>query len=102
MNTVTQQEKSPCPFCNSPIGDFELACSECQNSIPYCIASGKHILKENVVFCRHCSFPANKEALEDALKLEPSCPMCNEMMEVNQLEVFPNAANELRDWIRMG
>lgn len=100
INAATEQNKSPCPFCNSPVGDFELSCSECQNPIPYCIASGRHIVKEQVIFCRHCNFPANKDALDEALKTENSCPMCNEIMEMNQLEVLDVAANELRDWIR--
>jgi WD repeat-containing protein 19 len=42
----TEVEKTPCPFCNDPVAAYDLDCQTCQNTIPYCVASGKHVLKD--------------------------------------------------------
>lgn len=36
-----QQSNSKCPFCNNDIPDFSLDCYNCNNIIPFCIATGQ-------------------------------------------------------------
>lgn len=36
--------KSQCPYCKELVPDYEFDCKNCQNYIPFCIASGKHIV----------------------------------------------------------
>jgi WD repeat-containing protein 19 len=59
----------------------------CQNTLPYCIASGKHMVKENCVFCKQCNFPANYEALTSAVSIEPNCPMCNLAIDTENIVI---------------
>lgn len=33
--------KTPCPFCQEYVPEFNLDCPKCSNVIPFCIASGK-------------------------------------------------------------
>lgn len=35
---------SPCPHCSFKIPETELNCPNCKNNIPFCIASGKHMV----------------------------------------------------------
>lgn len=49
---------SPCPFCSSQLVQREMTCSSCKNQIPFCIASGFHITRNELTFCPRCDFPA--------------------------------------------
>ena len=35
----TDDETSPCPFCQFEVADFQLVCPSCRNNIPYCVAT---------------------------------------------------------------
>ena len=37
---------------------FRLQCSGCENLLPYCIATGQHMVAEDWAECAHCHFPA--------------------------------------------
>lgn len=49
---------SPCPFCFKDLPELELFCSSCKNTIPFCIATGHHVIREDLAFCPNCDFPA--------------------------------------------
>lgn len=34
-----EEKRSPCPFCSTAIEETSLECAQCQNSLPYCIAT---------------------------------------------------------------
>lgn len=39
QKTEEEEKTSPCPFCSSPVEETSLECAQCQNSLPYCIAT---------------------------------------------------------------
>nr|CCA16506.1 PREDICTED: similar to WD repeat domain 19 putative [Albugo laibachii Nc14] len=72
---------SPCPYCQNEVLQDELDCSKCKNHIPYCIASGYHMVKQDWSVCPHCAMPAIFMQFEAHLKTESSCPMCESSVE---------------------
>lgn len=38
------ESKSECVFCKELLEEYEFDCPRCLNYIPFCIASGKHIV----------------------------------------------------------
>ncbi|EDL37730.1 WD repeat domain 19, isoform CRA_a [Mus musculus] len=54
----TEEATTPCPFCQFLLPECELLCPGCKNNIPYCIATGRHMLKDDWTMCPHCGFPA--------------------------------------------
>lgn len=63
---------SPCPFCSTQVVNREMTCVSCKNQIPFCIASGYHITRENVTFCPGCNFPALLSYFEKMSHISPS------------------------------
>lgn len=39
QKTEEEEKASPCPFCSTPVEETILECPQCQNSLPYCIAT---------------------------------------------------------------
>ncbi|XP_053277070.1 WD repeat-containing protein 19-like [Pleuronectes platessa] len=81
-----EEEKTPCPFCGCKLPQNELQCYSCKNNVPYCIATGRHMLKEDWSECPHCEFPALYSEFTLLLKTEGVCPMCSETVRVQQLK----------------
>ena len=67
---------TPCPYCETPTAAYALACNACQSTIPFCIATGRHMTPESVVQCSACRFPAFAEPFTALLVDGDSCPMC--------------------------
>ena len=42
------------------VPESELYCSQCKNSLPYCIATGYHITPTDLTMCPLCKFPATR------------------------------------------
>ena len=104
---VTDVNYTPCPFCNKDMPDTELTCNACKNPIPFCIATGQHILKEDLTFCPKCDNPAilthfirytrievsSTLYLTDIIFLinprllesESNCPMCSKQVDLSEL-----------------
>ena len=43
--------------------ESDLYCSQCKNSLPYCIATGYHITPTDLTMCPECKFPASRSEL---------------------------------------
>lgn len=69
---------SPCPYCKFEIPDTRLECPSCKNNIPFCIASGKHMVLKEWSCCPACKMSANYQELKRVLENEPVCPMCEQ------------------------
>ncbi|CAD5124243.1 DgyrCDS12539 [Dimorphilus gyrociliatus] len=76
--TEEDETTSSCPFCEFQLPDMELMCPECKNTIPYCIISGKHLIKSDLCACPVCDFPAIETEFRSILEMEDRCPMCSE------------------------
>ena len=60
----TNDESSPCPFCNNNLNNMEVSCFQCKNTLPICIATGQHLVSSRECCqCPECLFPAFKDKL---------------------------------------
>ena len=84
-SSETDQIYTPCPFCDTDLIDTELSCHNCRNSIPFCIATGLHIVKHDLTVCPNCQFPAICSELLKILSFESICPMCNSTVDSSQV-----------------
>ena len=82
---------TPCPYCEDKgeqhlLAENEFTCSSCRTVIPYCIASGLHIIKEDLTMCPSCHFPAIMSHFLKLLSFETQCPMCNSQIDIGQIK----------------
>ncbi|XP_076021576.1 WD repeat-containing protein 19 [Genypterus blacodes] len=91
-----EEETTPCPFCGSQLPQNELLCISCKNNLPYCIATGRHMLKEDWCVCPHCEFPALYSQFIMLLETEGVCPMCSETLSINQVKKISDCSKYLQ------
>uniref|UniRef100_A0A8C5I6Y2 WD repeat-containing protein 19 n=1 Tax=Gouania willdenowi TaxID=441366 RepID=A0A8C5I6Y2_GOUWI len=91
-----EEETTPCPFCGFQLPQNELLCISCKNNLPYCIATGRHMLKEDWSICPHCEFPALYSQFILLLETESMCPMCSENLTVNQVKKISDFSKYLQ------
>ncbi|XP_045690432.1 WD repeat-containing protein 19 isoform X2 [Phyllostomus hastatus] len=91
-----EETTTPCPFCKFLLPEFELLCPGCKNNIPYCIATGRHMLKDDWTVCPHCDFPALHSEFKVMLNTESTCPMCSERLNFAELKKIPDCTQYLR------
>lgn len=84
-STDEEEPQSPCPVCSCPVPDYDLNCQQCKSFIPFCIATGRHIVKDDLTVCPHCDFPAILSELSSLVKSEECCPMCSEQVSADNL-----------------
>lgn len=86
MGPVDEKEGlSPCPVCDAAVPQYDLNCEECKSFLPFCIATGRHIVKDDLTVCPHCDFPAIMSEYYTLLKSEEVCPMCSEAISPENL-----------------
>lgn len=90
------EESNPCPYCGFQLPQHELLCLSCKNNLPYCIATGRHMLTEDWSVCPHCQFPALYSQLTLLLETESVCPMCSETLSVNQVKKISDCSQYLQ------
>lgn len=76
--TEEEEPLTPCPVCGFQIPETELLCPDCKNNLPYCIITGRHVLREDFCVCPSCEFPALFSEYLKMLEVEETCPMCSE------------------------
>ncbi|XP_019956067.1 WD repeat-containing protein 19 isoform X1 [Paralichthys olivaceus] len=91
-----EEETTPCPFCGCQLPQNELLCISCKNNLPYCIATGRHMLKEDWSVCPHCEFPALYSQFTLLLETESVCPMCSETLSVKQVKKIADCSQYLQ------
>ncbi|KAL7856198.1 hypothetical protein AOLI_G00198020 [Acnodon oligacanthus] len=91
-----EEESSPCPYCSFSLPECELLCPGCKNNLPYCIATGRHMVKEDWCVCPHCDFPALYSQFIQLLETESVCPMCSESVSINQLKKISECSRYLQ------
>ncbi|CCW70847.1 unnamed protein product [Phytomonas sp. Hart1] len=80
------ESTKPCPFCDQPVPESELDCGACRNTLPFCIVTGKHIVKGDFTTSPCCGFPAIYSALVKRLCEKSICPMCESALDVNKVQ----------------
>uniref|UniRef100_UPI003AB0C784 WD repeat-containing protein 19 n=1 Tax=Centroberyx gerrardi TaxID=166262 RepID=UPI003AB0C784 len=91
-----EEETTPCPFCGFQLPQNELLCISCKNNLPYCIATGRHMLKEDWCVCPHCEFPALYSQFVLLLETESVCPMCSETLSFKQVKKISDCSSYLQ------
>ncbi|KAJ8281320.1 hypothetical protein GJAV_G00066160 [Gymnothorax javanicus] len=94
--TELDEESSPCPYCSFSLPDCELLCPGCKNNLPYCIATGRHMVKEDWSVCPHCNFPALYSQFLVLLETETVCPMCSENLTADQVRKITDCSSYLQ------
>ncbi|ESO89539.1 hypothetical protein LOTGIDRAFT_218902 [Lottia gigantea] len=97
--TEEEEPLTPCPVCGFQLPETDLLCPDCKNNLPYCIATGRHVVKEDLTACSVCDFPAIHTEFASLLETEESCPMCSEKISRENLQritdpqkyLFPSA-----------
>ncbi|XP_076446829.1 WD repeat-containing protein 19-like isoform X2 [Babylonia areolata] len=84
--TEEEEPLTPCPVCGFQLPESELLCPDCKNQLPYCIITGRHILREDLAACPSCDFPAIFSEFIRLLETEENCPMCNEKILKENLQ----------------
>ena len=74
-----------------------LECPSTKNTIPYCIATGRHIVLSDLCLCPSCSFPALYSAFTAMIEKETVCPMCQQEINMGQIRKLEEA--EAADWL---
>ncbi|KAG7198199.1 hypothetical protein KM043_005609 [Ampulex compressa] len=87
---VEDEPLTPCPYCKSKVPETEITCDKCKNTIPFCIATGRHIIEEDFTVCPQCDFPAIKSEFLRIIESEEACPMCTEKLDVNTIPASIN------------
>ncbi|KAF5289365.1 hypothetical protein FQR65_LT11876 [Abscondita terminalis] len=83
-NDVTEP-LTPCPYCEALLPETEMLCDKCKNNIPFCIATGRHLVKLDFTVCPECDFPAIYSELLEILHFDDACPMCSEKIDPRRL-----------------
>uniref|UniRef100_S4RCS6 WD repeat-containing protein 19 n=1 Tax=Petromyzon marinus TaxID=7757 RepID=S4RCS6_PETMA len=91
-----EEPSSRCPFCSFQLPECELVCPDCKNTLPYCIATGRHMAKDDWGICPHCSFPALYSEFKSLLESESTCPMCSEKVGAEQIKKIEDPSGYLR------
>ncbi|XP_034942725.1 WD repeat-containing protein 19 [Chelonus insularis] len=81
---------SPCPYCKNRIPETAITCDKCKNTIPFCIATGRHIDENDFTACPQCDFPAIKSEYLRIIETEEVCPMCSERIDIKTVPLNLN------------
>ena len=88
--TDPPEKNTPCPICDTPVAETSLECGHCQNTLPFCIVTGKHMVLDDWTQCPTCKFPALFTAFLKLTRESPSCPMCDSKVDPGKLTKVNN------------
>ncbi|XP_015750189.1 PREDICTED: WD repeat-containing protein 19-like [Acropora digitifera] len=95
--TEEEEAQDPCPYCGNEVAQTKLDCPECKNTIPYCVITGRHMVKDNWSMCPNCSFPALYSELMSLLESgETVCPMCSQSIAASEVKQIKDPAEYLK------
>ncbi|XP_012288065.1 WD repeat-containing protein 19 [Orussus abietinus] len=78
---IEDEPLTPCPYCKNKVPETEIMCDKCKNTIPFCIATGRHIIEDDFTVCPKCEFPAIRSEFLRIIETEDTCPMCSERVD---------------------
>ena len=88
QRTEEAERSTRCPYCTNEVPESDLYCSQCKNSLPYCIATGYHINPTDLTMCPECKFPASRSELLKLVEDGVVCPMCVETLATSDIKVL--------------
>ena len=97
--TDVEEPQTPSPFDPGVrLPETALECPSTRNTIPYCIATGRHIVLTDLTVCPSCEFPASFSAFTKLMEAEGACPMCS--LPVDLASIRKLDADEAREWLK--
>jgi WD repeat-containing protein 19 len=81
-----EESTSPCVFCGRDVPLTRLDCPHCLSIIPYCIVTGRHMVKADFSFCPQCRFPALFSEFSKHVAKTKTCPMCEKAVSISDIE----------------
>merc|ERR1719502_2363333 len=91
-----EEPLTPSPFDpNARVAETTLECPSTRNTLPYCIATGRHIVLSDLCLSP-CGFPALYSAYTAMIESEGKCPMCSS--DVAPASIRQLDADEASDW----
>nr|XP_054756020.1 WD repeat-containing protein 19-like isoform X1 [Lytechinus pictus] len=84
--TEEDEPTAPCPNCKYQLEETEISCPDCKNTIPYCLITGRHMVRDDWSVCPKCDFPALHSELISFLESEDICPMCSSSIKAAQVK----------------
>jgi len=89
--TEEDEISDPCPQCGTNLPQTALECEECKNTLPYCITTGRHMLKDDWSECPSCQFPSLYSVFtEFTADGETPCPICNKVVDPTLVKLVEN------------
>ncbi|TPP67270.1 WD repeat-containing protein 19 [Fasciola gigantica] len=100
-NSVENERLTPCPSCLHPLLASVLYCTECRSTLPYCIITGNHVIKNDLTVCPGCQFPANYSDMMSFVENteSPTCPMCSAELKRDSIRRITDPSKVLNAWI---
>ncbi|XP_067993676.1 WD repeat-containing protein 19 isoform X2 [Melanerpes formicivorus] len=93
--TEAEEPTTACPYCEFQLPEYELLCPGCKNNLPYCIATGRHMVRGDWTVCPHCDFPALYSEFKSMVQTDV-CPMCSEKIDIVQLKKVHDCTQYLK------
>lgn len=59
-----EAETMECPICGTNLPNMEVTCHSCKTTLPICIATGQHIIKQQMTSCPECDFLCFRAEME--------------------------------------
>eukprot|EP00806_Schmidingerella_arcuata_P004714 Macronucleus_5278.p1 GENE.Macronucleus_5278~~Macronucleus_5278.p1 ORF type:complete len:175 (+),score=54.47 Macronucleus_5278:1-525(+) len=100
----TEDENEPltqCPVCRFEIPETKLDCPSCKSLLPFCLASGKHLILQDYSKCPSCLMPCNYTEMKRMLEAEPVCPMCAAEVMPMQVKISEDAEAEFKELMQL-
>ncbi|NWH83666.1 WDR19 protein, partial [Aegithalos caudatus] len=95
--TETEEPTTACPYCAFQLPECDLLCPSCKNNLPYCIATGRHMVRDDWTVCPHCDFPALYSEFKSMLQTENVCPMCSQRINIVDLKKI----NDCKEYLKL-
>lgn len=89
-----EQERSPSPFSGVMMDEYNLVCPTTQNRIPFCVITGKHMVKDDWCHCPNSGMPA---LYSEYVRFLSSLPDEERVDPVWNLPVSPEQLVRLQD-----
>jgi WD repeat-containing protein 19 len=93
-----EEPATPCPFCSHAVPETKLFCPDCKNNLPYCIFTGRHMVRDDWTICPRCDFPAlYSEFVRYAQSDDAVCPMNGESIKADELTAVSDPSSYLKE-----
>lgn len=96
--TDLEEPVTPSPYDGTTmVAETSLECPLTKNTLPYCVATGRHIVLSELCICPTCCFPALYGPFAALVQSESTCPMCQQVVSLGSIRRMD--ADEAQEWL---